>query len=240
MENELIRINKYLAQAGICSRREADVLVESGRVVINGALATSGQKVSDSDDIWVDGKKIAKLQNYVYLAFNKPRGVVVSHKDEHAKVLIEDIIDYPERVTYAGRLDKDSEGLIILTNDGQFIQDAMKGSGGHEKEYVVVLDHEPDDTDISLLEKGIFLKDLNRKTRKCTIKKSGSRSVTMTITEGLNRQIRRMWAERGYEVVKLRRIRVMNVELGDLRPGEYREINGKELESLLTTLSLNR
>lgn len=240
MSNEEFRLNKYMAAAGICSRREADRYIEEGLVRVNGQVAVSGQKVTDADVVMFNGQQIKRQQDHVYLAFNKPVGVVVSHKDDHAATLIFDVLDYPERLTYAGRLDKDSEGLIILTNDGDFVQKAMRAANGHEKEYMVVLDKEPTDEDIAVLSRGILIKELDRHTRPCVIKRAGKKCLTMIITEGMNRQIRRMWAQVGYEVTKLKRLRVINIKLGDLKPLEYRKIQGDELKTMLDMVLASR
>lgn len=239
---EMVRINKYLADMGVCSRRGADKLVEEGRVLVNGKRAVVGQTISSEDEVIVDKKIISNAglspATKVVLAFNKPVGVTVSEKDAHAEKLITDMIDYPIRVTYAGRLDKDSEGLILLTNDGDFINALMKAANNHEKEYLVSLNKEISDRDIDRLSKGIFIKDLNRKTKPCEIKRIGKYSVSMILTEGLNRQIRRMWKIVGYEVTKLKRIRIENILLNDLRPGKWREIQGLELEELYKSVGM--
>mgnify|MGYP003296225957 CR=1 FL=1 len=219
-----IRINKYLSEKGVCSRRAADKIVEEGRVTVNGIPAVMGQTVEDTDEVFVDGKIINKDIKKVVIALNKPVGVVVSESDSHAEKIITELIDYPDRLTYAGRLDKDSEGLILLTNDGDFINRAMKGINGHEKEYIVTLDKEVMSDDIKRLEKGIYIKDLDRKTKACKIKKIGKCSVNIILTEGLNRQIRRMFKIVGYNVIKLKRIRVINIMLNDLKPGQYLNI----------------
>lgn len=233
-----IRLNKYLAQCGICSRREADRLIEEGKVLINGHIALVGEKASANDIIEVDGKKVSNISERVVLAFNKPVGVTVSEKDEHAKVLVSDIVDYGTRLTYAGRLDKDSEGLLLLTNDGDFINKAMKAVNNHEKEYVVTLNKKIKADDIDLLRKGIYLSELEVTTKPCKIRKIDDTTVSMILTQGLNRQIRRMWKERGYSVVRLKRIRVINILLGNLKPGEWRRITGQELKDLYKSVGL--
>lgn len=235
---EAKRINKYLAECGVASRREADRMIAEQRVLINGQLAGPGDKVYGSEEILLDGKPVRMTTENVMLAFYKPVGVVVTNKDKHAEKTIMECIDYPQRLTYAGRLDKDSEGLLLLTNDGDFINEAMRSKNYHEKEYVVRLNRSVKRDDLERLSKGIFLKDLEVKTRPCSIKQTGKDTVTMILTQGLNRQIRRMWKAVGYEVISLKRIRVINVELGMLMPGEWREIKGKELEELYQSVGL--
>ncbi|MBQ8262321.1 MAG: rRNA pseudouridine synthase [Lachnospiraceae bacterium] len=236
---EPVRINKYLAQCGVCSRREADKLIEDGAVTINRLPAASGQKVTAQDEVAVHGTVIT-VKEKVVLAYYKPIGVVVTQKDAHAERTVIEEIDYPEHLTYAGRLDKDSEGLLLLTNDGDLIHGIMKGGHFHEKEYEVTLDKAIDDKDLRKLEKGVYLKELERQTRPCKIRQTGPRQVTMVLTQGLNRQIRRMWKSAGYEVLKLKRVRVANVELRGLKPGEYRVLNGAEKEELYRIAGQNR
>ena len=223
-EIELIRINKYIASCGICSRRDADKLIDTGKVFVNGVRALSGMKVTGEEEIIVDGKMLDRPDRKVYLAFYKPVGVTVSEKDAHAEKLISELIDYPVRVTYAGRLDKDSEGLMLLTNDGDFIEEMMKGANKHEKEYIVRIDKEVSDELIKRFEEGIFLKDLDVKTRPAKAEKLSKFTFRAVLTQGLNRQIRRMCKACGAEVVSLKRIRIENITLGDLKPGEWREI----------------
>lgn len=226
------RLNKYLSQCAGCSRREADRLIEEGRVEVNGVRAVSGMKVAGSDQIRLNGKPIMMKQEKMIVAFYKPVGVTCSEKDEHAKKLVTDCLDLPVRLTYAGRLDKDSEGLLIMTNDGQLIQQMMRGANGHEKEYLVTLDHKINKSDLARWAEGIYLKDLDTTTRPCKVKQISGETMGMILTQGLNRQIRRMVQTLGYEVVSLKRIRVMNIELGSLKPGEYRVLEREELKEL--------
>lgn len=229
---EPIRINKYLAQCGICSRREADILIADGKVKINGETAQNGSKVASTDKVSVNGNIVTPEEKKVVLAYYKPIGVVVTQKDAHAKTTLADVIDYPVRLNYAGRLDKDSEGLLLLTNDGDLIHRMMKGGHFHEKEYEVWLNKEPAQEKINKLKEGIYLDDLGCSTRKCEIIPLGQNRVKMILTQGLNRQIRRMWKAVGLEVVRLKRHRVVNILLKDLKPGEYREISEQEKEDL--------
>jgi 23S rRNA pseudouridine2604 synthase len=234
-----IRLNKFIASMTDISRRGADKLIEQGKVSINGRKATVGMTVNDNDEVLVDGNPLGHNTKKVILAFYKPVGVTVSKKDDHAKVLIGDIIDYPLPLTYAGRLDKDSEGLILLTNDGDLINDLMKGANHHEKEYVVKLDKKPEDGAISRLEKGVYLPELKVKTRPCKIKKISDKEFMMVITQGLNRQIRRMWALEGCKVIKLKRTRIENIKLGGLKTGQYRELSPDEETKLRSIITKN-
>lgn len=230
MEN--IRINKYLASCGICSRREADELIAKKQVLVDGQVALPGQKITGKEKITVQGKPVQAEKKKVVLAFYKPIGVTVTKSDPHAEKTIMQYIDYPVAVTYAGRLDKDSEGLLLLTNDGDLIQQMMSGSGRHQKEYMVRLNKEIRPKDVEKLRGGVFIRELNRSTKPCEIEILSKYGVKMTLTEGMNRQIRRMWKSLGYEVLALKRVRVCNVELGHLSPGSYRVLEEKEQELL--------
>lgn len=229
---EQIRLNKYLAQCGVCSRREADKLIERKEVLVNGQIAVTGQAVCVTDEITVRGRPLQGRKKNVVLAFYKPIGVVCTEKDPHAEKKIMDMISYPVRVTYAGRLDKDSEGLLLLTNDGDLINAMMRGANRHEKEYVVKVEKEITDDFLNKMARGIYLKDLDITTRECKVQKTGKFTFRIVLTQGVNRQIRRMCQTCGYQVRSLKRIRVMNIKLDDLRPGAYREIDGEELAKL--------
>lgn len=237
---EQIRINKYLAMSGICSRREADKLIEQGKVTINGRVAVAGDRVGASDKVLV-GKKEARTEDKkVVLAFYKPKGVVCTEKDKHADKIIADLVKYPVRVTYAGRLDKDSEGLLLLTNDGDLIQTMMKGSGNHEKEYVVKTDKEITTEFIRNMEQGVYLKELEITTKPCKLKQVGRFTFHIVLTQGVNRQIRRMCQAFGYEVKNLKRVRVMNITLENLKIGQFRELSEEELVLLYDQCGLKR
>ncbi len=229
--SEGIRINKYLSEAGVCSRREADRLVESGKVTVNGVIAENGSKVYPSDRVVAGGKPVKGIEPKVYLAFYKPAGIVCT-ADKREDDNIMDYIDYPVRVTYCGRLDKDSEGLLLLSNDGDFIQELMRGANGHEREYLVRVNKPLTDDFIGALEKGIFIPDLNVTTRKCRVRKISDVTFTIVLTQGLNRQIRRMCREYDYHVRFLKRVRIENIQLGDMDPGAYRELEPEELSEL--------
>ena len=225
------RINKYIALCGICSRREADGLIEAGRVFINGEKAELGSKVSEGDNVTLDGKEVKPEETKV-VAYYKPVGVTVTEADVHANITLTEAFKYPTRLTYAGRLDEDSEGLLIMTNDGELIHVMMCGSNNHEKEYIVKVDKDIDPLIIERMQKGIFLFDLDVETKPCKVVSVDSRTFKITLTQGLNRQIRRMCFECGLDVVSLKRIRVCNILLGNIKPGDYREIEGDELKEL--------
>ena len=232
MGEKEIRLNKFLADCGICSRRDADKLIQEGVVSVDGRTARTGMKVTGQEDIRVRGKKAAVQDRKVVLAYYKPAGVVCTERDAHAKKIVTDEIKYPVRVTYAGRLDKDSEGLLLLTNDGRLIDAMMRGANGHEKEYIVKASREWTKEALDHLRQGVWLEELLVSTRPCEIEQIGSKTIRMVLTQGLNRQIRRMCSTQGYQVMSLKRTRVININLDGLRPGEYRELTRKELQGL--------
>lgn len=229
---EKIRINKYIAMCSICSRRDADKLIEQEAVTINGRKARAGDCVGAEDTVFVRGKQIKAEEKKVVLAFYKPRGVVCTERDRHAEKMIKDMISYPVRVTYAGRLDKESEGLLLLTNDGNLIQHMMKGSENHEKEYVVRVNKEVTEAFLEKMGRGVRLTELDRVTKPCKIRQTGKYTFQIILTQGINRQIRRMCKELGYEVRELKRIRVVNIELAGLVPGKFRELSQEEQKAL--------
>lgn len=230
MEKE--RLNKYLASCGVCSRREADRLIEEGRVMVNGERAVTGMQVCGEDHILVNGKELHGKNKKVVLAYYKPVGVVCTEKDRFADKKITDMVKFPVRVTYAGRLDKDSEGLLLLSNDGALIDAMMRGSADHEKEYVVKVNKEISDEFIERMEAGVYLTELDIRTKPCKIEKTGKFTFKIILTQGVNRQIKRMAKEMGYRVIAIRRIRVMNVTLSGLLPGQYRQLSEAELQML--------
>ncbi|MCH5341782.1 MAG: rRNA pseudouridine synthase [Acetatifactor sp.] len=227
-----MRLNKFLAHCGICSRRDADRLIEQGEVQVNGALAKPGQTIMETDQVTVSGKLVKAVDRTVVLAFYKPLGVTCTEKDPHAEKIISDIIPYPIRVTYAGRLDRDSEGLLLLTNNGDLIQAMMRGANRHEKEYLVKVDKEITSDFLSKMSSGLYLKDLDVKVRECELEKVGKYTFRIILTQGINRQIRRMCAACGYQVRSLKRVRVMHITLGDLKPGEYCELSEADVMRL--------
>lgn len=238
MEVQEIRLNKYLAQCGVCSRRDADRLIEQGVVCVNGRTAKPGEKVCIQDAVTVHGKAVQNPENKVVLAYYKPVGVVCTERDKYAKVKVTDALQYPIRVTYAGRLDKDSEGLLLMTNDGDLINAMMRGANCHEKEYQVKVTKPLTKEAIDKMRAGVYLKELDITTRACEIKQTGTYSMQMVLTQGVNRQIRRMCQTVGYEVKALKRIRVMTVNLAGLKPGEYRELTREEKEFLYKACGL--
>lgn len=229
---EPVRINKYLADHGICSRREADRLIEQCRVKVNGQIAAAGSKVTDQDVVCLNGKQIGGRPRDVVLAFYKPVGVTCTEKDRHAEKTIHDLVKYPTRVTYAGRLDKDSEGLLLLTNNGNLIDAMMRGANRHEKEYVVKVDKEITPEFVETMSRGIYLEELDVTTRPCQVEMIGKLTFRIILTQGLNRQIRRMCACLEYQVTKLKRVRIMNVTLDKIPYGKYRELTETEMKRL--------
>ncbi len=236
---EIMRLNKYLAHCGVCSRRDADRLIEQGAVTVNGRKAVTGQTVTEADRVEVSGKPVQRADRTVVLAFYKPLGVTCTERDAHAEKKISDLIRYPVRVTYAGRLDRDSEGLILLTNNGDLIRGMMHGRNGHEKEYMVKVDKEITRDFLSKMSDGIYLEELNLRTEKCKVEKSGKFTFHIILTQGVNRQIKRMCTACGYRVRSLKRIRVMHITLGDLRPGEYYELPQEDVERLCRECGLD-
>ena len=231
------RLNKYLADCGICSRREADRMIEAGRVIVNGVPAQMGMRISEMDDITVDGRPLDKKDRKVVLAYYKPVGVTCTEKDKYAEKTIRDAIDYPIRVTYAGRLDKDSEGLLLLTNDGDLINGLMRAANYHEKEYLVRVNKPITDTFLQKMAEGVFLKELNVQTRPCQVEKEGKFVFRIVLTQGLNRQIRRMCRALGFDAQGLKRVRVANITIGKLKPGNYRLLTAEELDELYGQLN---
>jgi len=227
-----VRINKFLAEAGVASRRQADKLVESGQVTINGIKAKNADKVNDGDKVCVKGKQVFMQDEKHVVAFYKPEGVTCTKQDKYAKVTIDEVFQYPLRLNYAGRLDKDSKGLLIMTNDGDLIDRMMRARNHHEKEYIVKVNNAVTDDFIHKMSNGVYLDELEVTTRQCMVTKVGEYTFRIILTQGLNRQIRRMCASLGYKVESLIRVRVMNVEIGNLKPGEYRRITGEELSEL--------
>lgn len=226
------RLNKYIASCGICSRREADRLIEEGRVCVDGRVADMGMQVSGTEQITVNGRPVHGKNEKVVLAYYKPVGVTCTEKDRFADKKITDMVKFPVRVTYAGRLDKDSEGLILLTNDGDLIDAMMRGSAGHEKEYIAKVNKEISDDFLKMMAEGVYLQELKIRTKPCQIEKIGKFTFQIILTQGVNRQIRRMAAELGYKVTAIKRVRVVNIQLANLKEGQFRQILGKELQEL--------
>jgi 23S rRNA pseudouridine2604 synthase len=232
MKEHLTRLNKYLSEVGYCSRREADKLIAAGRVTLNGEVPEMGTKVSPNDVVAVDGELIkANKDKPVYLAFNKPVGIVCTTDTNVEKDNIIDFINYPKRIFPIGRLDKPSEGLIFLTDDGDIVNKILRASNNHEKEYLVTVDKPISQTFIERMSSGIPLQELGVKTKKCLVEKIDSKIFRIVLTQGLNRQIRRMCEYLNYNVTALQRVRIMNIKL-DVPVGKYRNFTTEELKEL--------
>lgn len=234
----MIRLNKYMSEAGVCSRREADRLVEQGRVTVDGKPAVIGMQVEEGQQVELDGKPVKKdkKDRLILLAVNKPRGIVCSEVSQGQDVNIIEFLNYPKRITYAGRLDKDSEGLLLMTNRGDIINQMMRASNCHEKEYEVMVDRPFNDRFLKDMAAGVYLKELDVTTRPCAVERLGKRKFRIVLTQGLNRQIRRMCRELGFHVQELKRVRIMNIRLGHLKTGTWRNVTEEELAELLYLL----
>ena len=229
-DNEGIRLNKYIASSGLCSRREADTLIENGKVKINGVIALQGSKVNPGDIVEVSGRKITPDDDMIYIAFNKPLGVTCTTDSRDPSNII-DYIGFDERIFPVGRLDKNSSGLILLTNDGPIVNKLLRAENGHEKEYLVTVNRPYDKAFINSMESGVPV--LGQLTLPCRIKPAGDKTFKIILRQGLNRQIRRMCEYLGYRVTRLKRIRFMNVMLGDLETGKWRYLTAEEKKDLL-------
>ncbi len=227
------RINKFLAQAGVCSRREADRLIQAKKVTINGKVAGLGDQVQAADKIKVSGKEITRSDRKIYIAFHKPYGVI-STSDPNADNTILDWIDVKERIFPVGRLDVQSSGLILLTNDGEIVNGISKAEHGHEKEYLVTVDKPVTPAFVKKMAEGVFI--LGRNTMPAKVKKIAPNEFTIVLIQGMNKQIRRMCEALGYEVINLKRTRVMNIYLDDLPRGKWRYLEEKEQKDLLKSM----
>lgn len=226
-----VRINKYLSEAGVCSRREADRQVEAGRVTINGKVARMGDRVSPGDVVMYGSKKVSREDEVVLLAVNKPAGIVCT-SEKREKDNIVDFINYPKRIYPIGRLDKTSHGLLLMTNQGELVNKIMRSGNYHEKEYIVRVDREITEHFLKGMAKGVYLEALETTTRPCRVEKVGRRVFRIILTQGMNRQIRRMCETFQYRVVDLKRVRIMNIKLGDLKEGAYRKVTQEEWREL--------
>jgi 23S rRNA pseudouridine2604 synthase len=226
-------INKFIAGTGLCSRREADKMLDAGRVLLNGQPAQKGNRVAAGDEVSVDGKSLTTKPAAVYLALHKPAGITCT-TDQRDKTNIIDFVNYPERIFPIGRLDKPSTGLILLTNDGDIVNKILRVENAHDKEYIVTVDKPIDKEFIRRMAGGLPI--LDRVTKRCEVEKLGKQKFRIVLTQGLNRQIRRMCEYLGYEVLTLKRLRIMNVRLDDLPVGEWRELRDTELEVLLANM----
>lgn len=231
MNENGIRVNKFIADSGVCSRREADRLIDAGKVLINGEIVEPGMRVFDGDKVSVNGKLISLEEKKLYFAFNKPVGVVCTAEKKEKNNII-DYIGYEKRLVYAGRLDKESEGLIILTNDGDIVNEMMRARNHHEKEYIVTVNKKITDEFITKMESGVYIEELDTTTRRCKVIPVDNNIFRIVLTQGLNRQIRRMCETLGYKVVSLKRDRIMNIMLNDLPVGKMRSLTNEELIEL--------
>lgn len=226
-----VRLNKFISESGLCSRREADRLIEAGRVLVDGRPAMPGEKVTARQEILVDGKPMVREETMVLLAVNKPRGVVCTTDKRWGDTTMEELLHYPKRVFSMGRLDKDSEGLLLMTNNGEILNKMMRAGNYHEKEYVVTVDRPITEEFLRGMAKG-GIPVQEQLTRPCRVKKISESTFRIVLTQGLNRQIRRMCEYFGYRVTRLKRIRIMNITLGELPSGAYREVSLEEQEEL--------
>jgi len=231
---DTININKYISDSGMCSRREADRLIEQGRVQINGKRAALGQRVNDMDEVVVDSQRISAKTKRVYMAFHKPVGVTTTTDPKDPTNIVQ-FIDYHERLFPVGRLDKDSEGLIFMTNDGNIVNKILRSGNAHEKEYVVKVHKGINPDFVTKMSTGVSI--LGTKTLPCPVEQVGKSTFRITLIQGMNRQIRRMCETLGYKVTELKRVRIMNIELGDLKVGRWRILNPAEIQQLLSTVS---
>lgn len=228
-----MRINKFLSEAGIVSRRGADKWIEDGRVTINGQPAELGSRVEQGDEVRVDGKPVKTEEQLVYIVLNKPVGIT-STTERHIEGNVVDFVNHPLRIFHIGRLDKDSDGLLLLTNDGDIVNEILREEHGHEKEYIVTVDRPITKEFIHKMESGVEI--LDTITKPCKMKQLGPRKFNITLTQGLNRQIRRMCSALGYNVRRLQRTRIMNIHLGNLPIGQWRDLTDKELKEMFQTL----
>ncbi len=224
-----MRINKYISETGICSRREADSWIEAGRVSINGVIATLGSKVNDGDKVCIDGKPIGAKKPPVYIALNKPIGITCT-SEPHIKDNIVEFIGHTERIFPIGRLDKDSEGLILLTNNGDIVNEILRVENAHEKEYLVTVDRPVTDAFLQGMASGVRI--MGTLTKPCVVTRVHANTFRIILTQGLNRQIRRMCAAFDYKVRRLQRVRIMHIHLGDLKRGQWRDLTQSELQEL--------
>ena len=227
-----MRLNKYIAETGACSRREADSWIEAGRISINGVRATLGTQVEAGDAVTVDGKPIGAAKQHVYLALNKPVGITCT-TERHVRGNIVDFIRHRDRIFPIGRLDKDSEGLILLTNNGDIVNEILRSENNHEKEYLVTVNRQVTPSFVAGMSRGVMLPELEVMTKPCMVEKLDDFRIRIVLTQGLNRQIRRMCEVYGYEVKRLQRVRIINVRLGGLKIGAWRDLTSAELKGLL-------
>jgi 23S rRNA pseudouridine2604 synthase len=226
-----VRLNKYISETGVCSRREADKWIDAGRVTCNGQVAALGTRIADGDVVCIDGAPIGARKKQIYIALNKPVGVTCT-TEAHIEDNIIDLVGCPERIFPIGRLDKDSEGLILLTNNGDIVNEILRSENNHEKEYIVTVDRPVTDLSLKMMAGGV--KIMGELTKPCLVERIDRESFRMTLTQGLNRQIRRMCSALGYKAQRLQRVRIMNILLGALHPGDWRHLTAAELAGLLS------
>jgi 23S rRNA pseudouridine2604 synthase len=225
-----MRLNKYISETGVCSRREADKWIDAGRVTCNGQRAVLGTRVADGDEVRIDGEPIGAKKKQIYIALNKPVGVTCT-TEAHIEDNIIDLVGYHERIFPIGRLDKDSEGLILLTNNGDIVNEILRSENNHEKEYIVTVDRPITDLALEMMTGGV--KIMGELTKPCRVSRIDRESFRMILTQGLNRQIRRMCSALGYKAQRLQRVRIMNIHLGALSSGQWRHLTDPELAGLL-------
>jgi 23S rRNA pseudouridine2604 synthase len=225
-----MRLNKYISETGVTSRRQADAWIESGRVTVNGAVAALGTQVNEGDVVCVDGRPVGASKKHVYIALNKPPGVTSTTEKDIAGNIV-DFVNHPERIFPIGRLDKDSEGLILLTNNGDIVNEILRSENEHEKEYIVTVDRAATEIFLSGMASGVRM--LGTTTKPCKVQRVDARTFRIVLTQGLNRQIRRMCSFYGYKVVRLQRVRIINVTLAGLKIGQWRELKPEEVRGLL-------
>lgn len=231
-----VRINKFLSEAGVCSRREADRQAEAGNVCIDGVRATAGSRVLPGQEVTYMGRSVHKEETKILIAVHKPVGIVCTAEKREADNIV-DFIHYPKRIYPVGRLDKDSSGLILMTNQGEIVNKMLRAGNGHEREYIVTVNKPLTDPFLRGLTGGVPLAELGVTTRKCEVERLGKRKFKIILTQGYNRQIRRMCEYFGYRVETLCRVRIMNILLGDLKPGAYRHVTKQEYDGLLRLIS---
>jgi 23S rRNA pseudouridine2604 synthase len=225
-----LRLNKYISETGVCSRREADKWIEAGRISCNGQIAVLGTQVQAGDEVRVDGELIGAKKKQIYIALNKPVGITCT-TEAHIEDNIIDLVSYPERIFPIGRLDKESEGLILLTNNGDIVNEILRSENNHEKEYIVTVDRSITDLSLNMMASGVKIR--GELTKPCKVSRIDQQTFRMILTQGLNRQIRRMCSALGYKAQRLQRVRIMNIQLGSLSAGKWRHLSDSELAGLL-------
>ena len=230
--DKAVRLNKYISETGVCSRREADKWIEAGRVTLNGAPAALGHKVAEGDEVRIDGNLVGAKKKAIYIALNKPVGITCT-TEAHVADNIVRFVGHSERIFPVGRLDKDSEGLILLTNDGDIVNEILRSENEHEKEYVVSVNRPITDLSLKMLASGV--KIMGMTTKPCRVERVGAETFRLVLTQGLNRQIRRMCSALGYRVRRLQRVRIISIHVGALRAGEWRYLSDAEVAGLLAS-----